>query len=227
VLGWDAKPGEVPDRQVVRRASIEHLGAWGEPAVVAEARRRFARFVADRSTLDPDAQSIVLTVVAQNADQAAFDQLHAIAKSSQDETQARRYYGALASVEDPKLVEQALEIMMSSELPPQMAGQRAPLIVAMAQNNPPVVWRFYKAHVDELNANRSEFSRALAIANVPQSFWNAAPLDELEAFVKAKGQPAPAQFVARAMERARFNLALKARLVPATDAYVKTMRRPL
>ena len=163
---------------------------------------------------------MVLTIVAQNADQAAFDQLHAIAKASKNESEARRYYNALAAVRDPKLVRQALDIVMSSELPPQMAGRRARVITAMAPNSPQLVWEFYKAHVDELNATSSEFGRALSIANVPTAFWNAAPLNELAAFVKAKGQPAPAQMVARAMERARFSLAVRARLVPAADAYV-------
>ena len=177
-LGWDPHPGEAPGTQLVRRAVLEHLGAWGEQKVVAEARRRFAMFVAKRSALNPDEQVLVLTIVAQNADQAAFDQLHAIAKSSENEAQLRRYYGALIEVRDPKLMQQALDIVMSPELPPQAAGQRSRFILEMAPNNPQLVWQFYKAHVDELNASRSEFQRALAIANVPASFWNAAPLDK-------------------------------------------------
>ncbi|MEA2689193.1 MAG: hypothetical protein QOD51_1800 [Candidatus Eremiobacteraeota bacterium] len=223
-LGWDAKPGESGSTQLTRRLLIEHLGEWGEPAVVAEARRRFARFVADRSSLDAEQQAVVLAIVAQNADQTAFDQLHAIARSSANETEVRRYYGALAAVHDPALVGQALDIVMSPEIPPQAAGVRSRLITEMAPNDPPQVWRFYKLHAAELNASRSEFQRALAIANVPASFWNAAPLDELEAFVKSNGAPAPAQVVARAMERARFSLALRARLVPAADAYVSAHR---
>jgi aminopeptidase N len=226
-LGWDPKPGESATTNMTRRALIRHLGEWGEPAVVSEARRRFARFVADRSALDPEQQATVLAIVAQNADQAAFDQLHAIAKASQNETEVRRYYGALAEVRDPNLVRQTLDILVSGELPPQAAGSRTRMITEMAPNNPPVVWQFYKAHVDELTASRSEFQRALSIANIPQSFWNAAPLEELEAFVKTHDRPAPpAQLVARAMERARFSLALRARLVPAADAYVAGLRSP-
>ncbi len=221
-LGWDARPGETPVTQAVRRALIAHLGQWGDAAVIAQARRRFARFVSDRSSLDPAQQTLVMTIVAEHADQAAYDQLHAIAKSSANETEVRRYYGALMAVRDPKLVQQTLDILMSAELPPQVAGQRGRFITEMEPNDPPVVWQFYKAHVDELASTRSEFSRALSIANLPATFWNAAPLDELEAFVKAKGGPAPAQFVARGMERARFQLAVRARIVPAADAYVSS-----
>jgi aminopeptidase N len=220
VLGWDPKPGESPTARIVRRKLVEHLGEWGEPSVVSEARRRFARFVADRDSLDAEQQTLVLAIVAQNADQAAFDQLHAVARSAKNETEVRRFYGALADVRDPKLVQQTLEILMSPEIPPQAASMRGRTITAMAPNNPQVVWQFYQAHVNELQGSQSEFQRALSIANVPSSFWNAAPLTELEAFVKAHERGAPQQFVARAMERARFSLALRDRLVPAADAYV-------
>src|ERR1700681_3609316 len=81
-LGWDPRPGEPPGTQVMRRSVLEHLGAWGEPKVISEARRRFATFVANRTALSPDEQTLVLTIVAQNADQPTFDQLHAIAKSA-------------------------------------------------------------------------------------------------------------------------------------------------
>ncbi len=225
LTGWDPKPQEAPTTRFVRRLLIAHLGDWGDPAVVREARRRFASFVANRASLDPEQQDVVLPIVARYADQATFDELHTMAKSAQNETEARRYYGALVAAADPKLSQQALDIVMSSELPPQAAGVRGRLIQAAAANNPALVWQFYKAHVDELNASRSEFERALAVANVPSEFWNAAPLAELEAFVKAHERSAPALYVNRAMERARFSLALRARLVPAADAYVSATRR--
>ncbi|HEX3463600.1 MAG TPA: M1 family metallopeptidase [Candidatus Elarobacter sp.] len=226
VLGWDSRPGEAPERQALRRAIVAHLGAWDDPAVVAEARRRFAAFVANRGLLDAEQQGVVLPIVAQHADQAAFDRLHAIAKGSANETEVRRYYGALADVRDPKLMQQALAIVMSPEIPPQAAGIRARLVSAMEPNAPQTVWQFYKLHADELNASRSEFEAALAIANVPNAFWDAAPLTELQAFVTAHERPAPpAPFVARAIESARFSLALRDRLVPAADAYVRAEHR--
>jgi aminopeptidase N len=226
VLGWDPKPGEPVDAQIVRRRLIQHLGEWDDPQVVSEARIRFARFLANRASLGPDEESVVLAVVAQHADQAAFDQLHAIAKSSENETQVRRYYPALLSVRDPKLLQQALGIVMSPEVPPQAAGQRARWITENESSDPALVWQFYKAHAGELAATRSDFERALSVANVPNAFWNAAPLPELQAFVSGYGSSAPPQFVARGMEQARFKLALRDRLVPAADAYVTAATRP-
>ncbi|HEV3088490.1 MAG TPA: M1 family metallopeptidase, partial [Candidatus Elarobacter sp.] len=223
-LGWDARANDSPATQKVRHDAIEELGGWSEPAVVAEARRRFDAFVANRSSLAPDDQGAVLTVVAKNADQAAFDRLHAIAKSSREEGEVRRYYGALTAVRDPKLAAQALDILMSSELPPQVAGARNRIVLEMIPENPQLVWGFYQSHSAELLASRSEFERAISMADVPAKFWQAAPLDQLESYVKAHVPPNAGTYVARGMERARFSLALKGRLVPAADAYVAAHR---
>jgi len=42
-LGWNAKPNETAPIQALRRTAIERLGGWGDPVVVAEARRRLPR----------------------------------------------------------------------------------------------------------------------------------------------------------------------------------------
>ena len=219
-LGWDAKDGEEPATQALRRAVIGDLGAWGDTAVIAEANKRFDGFVANRASLAPDDQGVVMAIVAENADQARFDQLHTIAKSAKDEAEVRRFYGALANVRDPKLAQQVLDVIMSSEIPPQAAGIRVRTVMGMTPNNPKLVWAFYKAHYNELLASSSEFSRALAMTGIPATFWRAAPLDELEAFVKAHVPPTAGAFVARGMERARSAVALRDRLVPSADAHV-------
>ena len=221
-LGWDPKPGEDPPTQALRRTAIERLGAWGDPAVVAEARRRFAAFLTNTSGLTLDDQSALLAIVAANADATTFDELHSLARSARDEAHARVYYGALLGVRDPKLQAQALAIIMSPEFPPQSAGIRSRLVLTAAGYNPAQVWQFYQTHSDELLGATSQFSRALSMSAVPQTFWRAAPLDQIEAYVKAHVPPNASVYVARGMERARSNLALSARLVPEADAYVTT-----
>jgi len=87
--------------------------------------------------------------------------------------------------------------------------------------NPDQVWAsIYQAHSDELLGATSEFSRALSMSAVPSTFWRGAPLDQLEAYVKAHTPSTASVYVARGMERARSALALRDRLVPAADAYV-------
>ncbi len=224
-LGWDAKPNDDAPTQALRRTAIERLGDWGDPAVVAEARRRFAQMNGELAARGPSSmsledQGVVLNIVAENADAATFEQLHALARSSRDEAHARVYYGALLSVRDPKLQQQALELVLSPEFPPQSAGIRGRLVLAAAGYNPAQVWQFYTAHSAELLSATSEFSRALSMSSVPSTFWRAAPLDQLESYVKSHTPPNAGVYIARGMERARTALALSARLVPAADAYI-------
>ena len=86
-LGWDARPAESPDLRQLRRTLIAELGEWGDQPIIEEARRRFHAFVADRRAMAPDDQAAVLGIVAQYADQATFEQLHAIAQSARDEAE--------------------------------------------------------------------------------------------------------------------------------------------
>ena len=223
-LGWDAKPNEAPSTQDVRRAAIADLGTWGDPAIVGEARRRFSAAVAGTAPLSLEARGVVLPIVAHYADRATFDQLHAFAKASRDEAEARVAYGALADVRDPALLNEALDILISSEMPPQTAGIRGRLVLAAASHDPKVVWAFYQAHHEQLMRPVSEFSRSLALTNVPATFWRAAPLSELEAWTRAHTPAGSAPYIARGMERARLAVALEQRLVPEADAYVATHR---
>ncbi|HEY6234773.1 MAG TPA: M1 family metallopeptidase, partial [Candidatus Elarobacter sp.] len=62
-LGWDAKPGETVATGELRRSAIAALGAWGDPAVIAEARTRFDRAVSDPASTPPDMLALLTGIV--------------------------------------------------------------------------------------------------------------------------------------------------------------------
>jgi aminopeptidase N len=219
-LGWDAKPGDTPDVENLRQQVISDLGAWGDRATIAQAQQRFAAFVADRKALAPDQQTTVLSIVAINADQTTFDQLHAIAKSAQNETEVERCYNALMSVRDPKLAEQALAIALSPELPAQAESRRVRLVIATANYHPQLSWQTFTRNVDRLMAPLSSFAPIVLAQYVPQAYWDALPLPDLENWVKARVPAEMAPELSRGMEAAQFSAAEKTALVPAADAYV-------
>ncbi|HTJ27764.1 MAG TPA: M1 family aminopeptidase [Candidatus Limnocylindria bacterium] len=220
-LGWEPKPGELPARAELRQTALADLGAWGDPAVIAEAHRRFAAFVADRASLDPDAQSTVLGIVALDADQATFDALHRIARGARDEGELRRDYAALVGVRDPRLAREALAIVASSEIPPQAAQFRVRLVDDAAEWNPALSWRFFTVHHDALLGPLSATSQQVLLANgVPTTFATAVPPAQLDAWIREHTPAAIGPYVTRGMEQAWFRLAERDRLVPATDAYV-------
>ena len=222
-LGWDSRPGETPDVQQLRRLLIGDLGAWGEQDVIDEARRRFSAFVSDRSAIRPDDQPFILFIVARNADAAAFEQLHAIARQAKDETEQQRYYLALMEVSDAQLAAQAAQIALSPELPPQAARWRLRLVVRLASRHHELSWITFTDNVETLLSPNPKYAPLITAQYVPVYFWNSVPLDQLESWVRAHVPEQMSPNVARGMETARFKLSEKNALVPAADAYVSSL----
>ena len=220
-LGWDARPGENPDVQELRRTLLKNLGAWGDQAVIDEARRRFAAFVKDRSAIGPDDQPIVLSIVARYADATTFDQLHSIAKQASDETEQQRYFLSLMDVGDPQLATQAASIALSAEIPPQGARWRLLLVQLLAAQHHELAWSTFSNNAEMLLAPNPKFAPLIMAQYVPVFFWDCVPLDRLEVWVRTHVPAEMSANIARGMETARFNVTEKDALVPAADSYLR------
>jgi aminopeptidase N len=219
-MGWNPASGETAGVQRLRRNLIAHLGAWGDAEVVAEARRRFAAFVADRTRLAPDDQATILTIVAQNADAAAFDQLHAIAKGAKNETEVRRFYPVLMRVRDPQLAAQAAQIALSPEIPPQADVLRLGLVLALSAEHPQLSWSTFTGQLGALTAANPGNRPNVLAKTAPEVFWNGVPLDTLQSWLKEHGEPGMADTLTDSMQTVRFRLDQKTRLVEAADRIV-------
>jgi len=224
-LGWDAAPQETPDVGDLRGTLLRDLSRWDDQATIDEARRRFAAFVRDPHSLSADAQATLLAIVGQNADAATFAQLHTLAKGAKDDTFMQRCYVALARVRDPDLARQVVQIALSDELPPQANTLGLRLIVALAREHPRLSWDTYIAHQDQLMKSVSSEVRPLVIAEQPPAvYWDALPLDQLEAWVRAKIPKGASDNLARGMETAHYLAAQKLALVKAADVYLASAR---
>jgi aminopeptidase N len=217
-LGWDAKPDDPPPVRNLRQTTLRALGQWGDPGVIAEARRRFAAFVADRSTLAPDEQGVVLGIVGTYADQATFDQIHALAKTAKNETEGRRYFGSLEIAKDPKLAQQGMEIALSPEIPPQAANAVPFLIFSNIDWNPALSFAFLKEHGKQVFAAWGGMNMVAIAIFVPPAFADAAPLDQVQAWITSLVPPGSDAYIQRGMASARLQQQLKARIVQQADA---------
>ena len=225
-LGWDARPDETPDVQQLRRRLLADLGAWGDPEAIREARRRFDAFVRDRSSVRPDEQALILSIVMRDADPAIYQQVHALAQQATDEAERERYYGALTKVRDPQLAAQVAQIAVSSELPPQARQLAIDLVMSLAKQHHELAWSTFSNHADTLLAPMPSFAPLIIAQYVPAVFWDSVPLDQLEAWVRSHVPAEMASNVERGMETARFMLSEKQALVAAADAYVHSISIP-
>jgi aminopeptidase N len=201
------------------------LSSWGDQATIDEARRRFAAFVKDPHSMSADAQTTLLTIVGQNADAATFAQLHELAKGAKDDTFMERCYVALARVRDPDLARQVVQIALSDELPPQANTLGLRLILTLAREHPRLSWDTYIAHQDQLMKSVATEERPLVLAQqAPAVYWDALPLDQLEAWVRANIPKGASDNLARGMETAHHLAAQKPALVKAADAYLASAK---
>ena len=220
-LGWEPRAGESVEAGELRRTLLTALGDFGDPATVAEARKRFEGAVGEGGSTAPDLRQTIVGIAAANADAATFDRLHKLAQSAKDPTEASQYRAALMTVHDPKLADQALQITISPEVPPQQRNQRSRYVGAVANWHPRLAWSFFKAHSDQLTAGFSVVEKMLGLSNsVPQNFWDGTTPDELATWLKTNLPPKAAEYIAKGMTRARVDAAIRAHLSDAAKAFL-------
>jgi aminopeptidase N len=148
-LGWEAKPGESPLDAMLRSTLIGELGIFEDEEVQREAKVRFAKFLADPSTLTGDLRRAVVNIAARNADDASYDKLRALAKAETSTEQKRLLYNAVARSLNPKHADQTLGLSLTDELVPQSATYIVGAVSSDGEQ-PERAWDFAKAHLDVL-----------------------------------------------------------------------------
>jgi aminopeptidase N len=179
-VGWDARPNEPDTRAILREDLLNALGQFGEPAVRAEARRRFEAFVADPQSLPAAIRLPTLRVAALSADEALYATMHELAKKAADPLEKDQLFGALAWAEDPALARRTLEIGLSDE-PSRATGLR--MITRVATGNPELAWDFALGHLDALNARLDALQRYDFVPSLAAQSTNPHRLAELRRFI--------------------------------------------
>jgi aminopeptidase N len=215
-LGWDPKPGESDNEAVLRRSALTTLGEMGEPTVVAEARRRFDRWLADPDSLKGAVRRTVLGVVAASADAATWDQLHEKAKESKDITDRSRLYGELGSSHDPALADKALALALSGEPSPT----EVPAIVsAVAGVYPDKAFDFAMANRAKLETFLEPTSRTTYFVRLAFGSRDPAMLEKLDRFA-ATVPPSNRGEVEKARAAIRYRLAVIRERLPEMDRWL-------
>ena len=148
----------------------------------------------------------------------------AVAKAAADNVELRRYYAALMHVGDPELAARAAQIALSTEIPPQAESRRLELVFGLAADHQQLAWKTFTGNAERLLAANPMFAPLITAQFTPQVFWSGVPLDEVEAWARARVPANMSPVVERGMESARFRLSRKATLVKEADAYLAGLR---
>lgn len=217
-LGWDPKGGEADNVAGARRAVLVALGQFGDPAVVAEARRRFA----DPASLTGAGRRTVLDIVAASADATAWEAIYAQAKASKDITDRGRLLSYLGASQDPALADRALKLALSSEVTPSEAPD---IIASVAGAFPEKAYDFAIANREKVDALLEPTSRTSYYADLAQGSRDPATLQKLEEL--AATVPASARGEVKKAEGAvRYRVGVIAKRVPEMDRWLAAAEAP-
>jgi aminopeptidase N len=219
-VGWDAKPGDTPDVVLLRSSLIRTLGRFEDPAVVAEARKRFAAFVADQSTLAPSLQDAVLSVVGYGADKTIYDQLHTLGRNAKSTETLLRYYNALGGAHDPALIAETVGITETNEI---TAGRVNRFIGAAAasSDHPELVWKLFLAKRKAVLRKLTPMQAAGVLPAIAGASSDPAIGEELGRLPESNASSGARHEADTAVEDISFKSGFKARLVPAVSSWLK------
>ncbi len=203
-LGWNARAGESPDVQRLRRRLLQDLGEWGDRQTLAMAAQRFAALLKDPRGAQADDVGVVLSLVALDADESTFERLDGFARQLREPSKQRAVYVALMQVRDPTLAERAAQIAVSTEIPAEDLQIRFELLAELAQEHPQVAWRTFSARASSLLAPWGTYQPYMLAREVPLTFSDALAPAELESWIRSQLPAEMAPEIARGIESARF-----------------------
>jgi aminopeptidase N len=215
--GWEALGGEAPAVANLREQLIETLSDLGDANVIAEARRRYAAMDKDPSAVPGPLRKTVLSVVAQHADAATWEQLHTRARLETNPLLRDRLYVLLATTEDQKLAEHALQLALTDE--PGLTNSAA-MISAVARRYPDMAVDFALANVEKINQRVDASSRSRYFARLGSGSSNPAMIGKLQGYAQASLAPTSRGDVDAAIATIQDRIRTNAARLPEIDAWL-------
>jgi aminopeptidase N len=219
-LGWQPRANESEDDTILRASLIDTLGWFGDPQIEAEAKRRFASYLSQPSSLPPSLKDPVFTIVGRTTDARMYDRLLALARAATSTEDRVRAYNALAAARDPALARRTLALTLSSELPTALAS-RLIFGVAGAGEHPDLAWSFVRENFAALLERQSQQFGDYIAAGLLSNFSDPRRATELAQFAPAHATSGGRIEAARATETILINADFAARQLPAIDTWIE------
>jgi aminopeptidase N len=220
-LGWEDREGDSSTTKQLRTGLIGILAGMGDEQVIAEARRRFAASATDPAALPPDLRRTVLGIVAENADAATWDKLHAMARGEESSMIRDQYYGLLARAKDKALAQRALDMALTDE---PGATNSAGMISAVSREHPDLAFDFAVAHRQQVDTLVDSTSRARYYPGLGSGANDLAMVDKIRAFADKYIAPTSRRSAETAIAAIQTRVRLRASNLPQVDAWLKQKR---
>lgn len=217
--GWEARPGEASSVATLRGQLITILGDMGEAGVLAEARRRYAASeqAGEQAAMPAPLRRAILGVVAQHADAATWEQLHARARAEKTPLVKNQLYDLLAASDDVALAQRALALALTDE--PGVTNSPA-MISRVARTHPELAFDFALAHLDQVNARIDASSRSRYFPRLAAASAQPQMIAKLQAYAQANLPDSARGDADSAVAGIGYRIKLRAERLPAIDAWL-------
>ncbi|MEF9978530.1 MAG: M1 family metallopeptidase [Thermomonas sp.] len=215
-VGWNGKADDSAPVQLLRTSLIGTLAGLGDDAVVAEARRRFA--ANDDASMPPALRSLITGIVANKADAATWDTLHAMAKAEKTPMIKNQLYNLLGAAEDKALGQRALDLALTDE---PGATNSAGMIGVVAGQHPDMAFDFAVAHRAEVEKLVDASSQARYYPGIGGGSSDKAMIGKLRAFADAHIPASARNATETAIANIEYRLKVKQERMPAIEAWLK------
>jgi puromycin-sensitive aminopeptidase len=221
-LGWDSREGEDDERRLRRAAVLRALTIVArDPQAVEEANRRFETLGgAHTQALDPNLLDLVVAAAARVADRGRFAELRRRAEEEIDPASKRRYLHALAMVERPELVHDAVELALSEVVRMQDFPTYMGTLLGNRVTRDPT-WRLVQERWAEVRKKADSPMLLRRLVEALGALTERRHLQEVEAFLGAHPIEGAKQAIAQTLERLRMDVALRERLVSEVGAFLR------
>ena len=148
VLGFDPIPGESDIQGLLRVLIFGLAGRAASPLVLEEAKKRFKRFTKDQdqSAIHPNLRGCLFCICVRVGGQEEFDSVFSIYQQSANPDQKLNALRALGATQDPKIIQQALNLVFD---PVNVRPQDIGYILGNVAANPAgrrAAWAFVKGN---------------------------------------------------------------------------------
>ena len=216
-VGWTAAKDEAPTVANLRETLISTLGKSGDEAVLAEARRLYAASLTDKNALPAALRRPVLGVIAANADEATWNQLHAAAKAESSSTTKDELYGLLGAARDKALARRALDLALTSE-PEATTG--AAIIGSVAVRHPDMAFDFAIANLPQVEQKMEAWSRSRYFPRLGSYSADPAMIGKLQNYAKQHLTADATGDTKTAIASVEYRIKVRSKRLPQIDAWL-------
>ncbi|XP_054285541.1 puromycin-sensitive aminopeptidase-like [Macrosteles quadrilineatus] len=211
-LGWEAKPKESHLDTLLRSLVLNRLASYGDQAVIAESKARFARHLSGESPIPPDLRGVVYRAVLSEGGEEVYDTMIKLYKEADLHEEKSRISSALGNLKDPKLLSKVLDFSLSPDVRAQDTIYFI-ISVGMSKQGRDLAWNFIKDNWDTFVKRYEGGGGTLSrlVKRTTENFASEEKAKEIEQFFADRHAPGCERSIQQTYESIRVNAAWLAR----------------